>query len=240
MTPIKQEERIAPVLVQGGTRDSRKEAAMRIASDLSGIDRIRMENHVDANVIEGISIDDVREAASWLGNMPGSAKRRCVLFLSPHMMRTEAQNAMLKTLEEPPGLSCIVLTAPHAGSLLKTIVSRCRTVILPWPGRPDANDEAESVWKQCDDFARLGNPAIFSALQGGKMDKETAKAAVSMLRNRILGLSPRISGRDLHNASVITAEALARISLGVSPSLVIGTMCVRLARTGCLLEGTPR
>jgi len=41
-------------------------------------------------------------------------------------MTKEAQNALLKTLEEPPGNSLIILTTPHKTELLPTIISRCQ------------------------------------------------------------------------------------------------------------------
>ncbi|MBI4601525.1 MAG: hypothetical protein HY721_06130 [Planctomycetes bacterium] len=47
------------------------------------------------------------------------------------LMTEPAANALLKTLEEPPGSAALLLTAQSTGSLLPTIVSRCHRVYLP-------------------------------------------------------------------------------------------------------------
>ena len=56
-------------------------------------------------------------------------------------MRPEAANALLKTLEEPPSQSLILLTAPSLDSLLPTVVSRCQVLKFP----PLAERDVEPV-----------------------------------------------------------------------------------------------
>ncbi len=55
---------------------------------------------------------------------------RTAVILHADRMRPEAGNALLKTLEEPPGRSFVVLTAPNPEALLPTIVSRCQLLKL--------------------------------------------------------------------------------------------------------------
>ncbi len=55
---------------------------------------------------------------------------RVAVILHADRMRVEAANALLKTLEEPPARSLLILTASAQDSLLPTIVSRCQWVVF--------------------------------------------------------------------------------------------------------------
>lgn len=61
-------------------------------------------------------------------NAPALGRRRVFIVRDAERMNEQAQNALLKTLEEPPGQACIVLVTSAAGRLLPTIRSRCQRV----------------------------------------------------------------------------------------------------------------
>ncbi|MBI4059299.1 hypothetical protein HY404_03615 [Candidatus Microgenomates bacterium] len=63
---------------------------------------------------------------------------RALVIRDAQLMTTEAQNAFLKTLEEPPSDTIIILTASQGEALLETIVSRC-LVINTISQSPDIN-----------------------------------------------------------------------------------------------------
>ncbi len=73
-----------------------------------------------------ISIDKVREAQEWLSLAPMEGKRKVLLMDQAHTMNRESANAFLKTLEEPPPSSTIILVTSMANQLLPTILSRCQ------------------------------------------------------------------------------------------------------------------
>jgi DNA polymerase-3 subunit delta' len=81
-----------------------------------------------------ITIDEVRAAQNLLVlKVPAgkTAIRRIIIVIDAERMRSEAQNAFLKTLEEPPLDTCIILTA-SSEKLLPTITSRIQKInILP-------------------------------------------------------------------------------------------------------------
>ena len=58
---------------------------------------------------------------TWVGYKPYEGRRRVVIIDEAHAMITAAQNSLLKTLEEPPPSSILVLVTPRPGSLLPTI-----------------------------------------------------------------------------------------------------------------------
>ncbi len=67
-----------------------------------------------------------------------SSRLQVVLLERADLLNEPAANALLKTLEEPPGSALIILTAQSTGSLLSTIVSRCHRVHFGSGGEPVA------------------------------------------------------------------------------------------------------
>ncbi len=100
--------------------------------------KFRSGSHPDFIVIEpegaAIKINQVRELKKALAFPPFEAKIRVALLCDIHTMRREAANSLLKTLEEPPSQTMLILTADEAGGILPTILSRCQTVpFFPLP-----------------------------------------------------------------------------------------------------------
>ena len=77
-----------------------------------------------------IKIEPMRQLIYSLTLKPVEAKRHVACLLNFDAANIETQNAFLKTLEEPPGQSVMLLTAERAEDLLPTIVSRCEVVAL--------------------------------------------------------------------------------------------------------------
>ncbi len=75
-----------------------------------------------------VGIKAVRQAVSATGYRPYEGNHRVVVVDDAHTLTTEAQNAFLKTLEEPPSSSTIVLVTSAPGSLLATVRSRCQSL----------------------------------------------------------------------------------------------------------------
>lgn len=77
-----------------------------------------------------ISIEQIRKLQQLLQlKTPGtSAIRRVVILEDAHYMTNEAQNALLKALEEPPADTLLILTAPETLQLRETIYSRVQKI----------------------------------------------------------------------------------------------------------------
>lgn len=73
-----------------------------------------------------ISVSEIREGVKFLRLTPSQSAWRCVLIDGAHEMTIQAQNALLKVLEEPPKNTLLVIVTDHPGKLLPTIKSRCR------------------------------------------------------------------------------------------------------------------
>ena len=75
-----------------------------------------------------ISIAQIRKMGLKISSRPNEAKFRMVLILNADKMNIQAQNALLKMLEEPPAKTFFVLLAQKTRSFLPTIISRCRKI----------------------------------------------------------------------------------------------------------------
>ncbi len=75
-----------------------------------------------------ISISQIRKVGLTIASKPNEARFRMVLILNAEKMNTQAQNALLKMLEEPPEKTFFILIAQKTGPLLQTIISRCSKI----------------------------------------------------------------------------------------------------------------
>ena len=81
-----------------------------------------------ANRGRSIGIDLVRLVIEALSKHPFEGRRAVVALFEAHLATVEAQNALLKLLEEPPAFAAIVLVTEYSDRLLPTIRSRCHEV----------------------------------------------------------------------------------------------------------------
>lgn len=79
---------------------------------------------------EKITIEPIRQLIYDLSLRPVEGARRVARLFNFEAANEAAQNALLKTLEEPPGNTVLLLTASQTDALLPTIVSRCEVIAL--------------------------------------------------------------------------------------------------------------
>ena len=96
--------------------------------------KMASNNHPDYLIIEpegvGIKIKQIRELQKTLAFPPFEDGVRVVILPDIHrtMARPEVANALLKTLEEPPANTLLLITVGGAGTILPTISSRCQQI----------------------------------------------------------------------------------------------------------------
>lgn len=76
-----------------------------------------------------ISVDDIRGVVSDVQIKPYASRYKIYILPEAQKMTREAQNALLKTLEEPPEYAILILLSTSRDAMLETILSRC--VVLP-------------------------------------------------------------------------------------------------------------
>ncbi len=94
--------------------------------------------HPDVHIITPdkniLRVDQVREVLSTVYETPYEGKSKIYIFENFHLANEQAQNALLKTLEEPPKTVSFFLLAQNALALLPTVRSRCKKIRLtPFP-----------------------------------------------------------------------------------------------------------
>ena len=104
---------------EGGNPCNKCEACRSIEAGIA-TDVIEM----DAASNNGIS--DVRDMQDEIAFTPATLKYRVYIIDEVHMMSTQAFNALLKTLEEPPAYVIFILATTEYNKLPTTIVSRCQ------------------------------------------------------------------------------------------------------------------
>ena len=92
------------------------------------------ENHPDFTIIneegETIKINTIREMISTVYEKPILSSKKIYIINDCDKMTKEAQNSLLKTLEEPPEYIVIILISSNSDMLLNTIKSRCTKIVF--------------------------------------------------------------------------------------------------------------
>lgn len=89
---------------------------------------ITLGTNLDVFEIDGASnrgIDEIRDLKEKINLLPSKASKKIYIIDEVHMLTTEAFNALLKTLEEPPAHAVFILCTTESFKLPQTIVSRC-------------------------------------------------------------------------------------------------------------------
>jgi DNA polymerase III delta' subunit len=119
-----------------------------------------------------VRIDQVRGLLSELALLPMEGRCRVAVVEAAHRLNPDAQNALLKTLEEPPPAAVIILCADDETLLLDTLRSRCTRLRLgPVDARVCADLLVERGLADAARAARLsraagGRPGVAIALAG--------------------------------------------------------------------------
>jgi DNA polymerase-3 subunit delta' len=144
--------------------------------------KIALLQHPDLHLIQPdgafIKIDQIRELQKNLSYRPYEAPRKACIIDGVDRLNPAAGNALLKTLEEPPGNALIVLLTANADAVLPTILSRCQS--LHFPALPQTAVEEFLLKKGC-----LPETAgIVASLAGGSLKKALEISAEEALADR--------------------------------------------------------
>jgi DNA polymerase-3 subunit delta' len=140
--------------------------ARRLASGAHGnlLHLQRAWNDRDKRYRTELSIDSVRAITPFLGTTAGEGGWRVVIVDPADDMNRSAANALLKNLEEPPRRTLFLLLTERRGSLLPTILSRCRVLALEPLTPADTEDVARAV---AAEIVAGEETALAVALAGG-------------------------------------------------------------------------
>ena len=194
----------------------------RLISSGSHTDLVVISPTGESNTIK---IDQIRALAAGLALFSVEGGRRIALIEHADLMNEDAQNALLKTLEEPPSRTHVILAAAEDSRLMPTIRSRCAVIRL---GLPDANQASELLGE------RLGVDAptavrllrMSSGRPGPLIDAEVtgdAARAHAQIRRQILDFAATQPHARLGQLSALVADARAILVAGDDDDAADGT-----------------
>lgn len=173
-------------------------------------DRIARGVHVDVLAVEpdekaSIKIDVIRDVLSRTGFRPFEGRRRVVLIREADALEPQSQNALLKSLEEPPPATVFILTTSIPGALLPTVRSRAMTLRF---GRLTSREVADILVR--DHEMGDADARAMAALADGSVGQALALGAtdVALLRETALLLLQQTARRADVQARLQAAAAV--------------------------------
>lgn len=184
--------------------------------------RVAAGTHPDLKVVErdderrDIRTEQARELTRWLGLRPLMAERKVAIIDDAECLNEHGQNALLKTLEEPPGAAVLILVATRATLLLPTVRSRCQRIRFD----PLAPDEVASLLAArgvaADDAATLAARAEGSPGRALLLVDDADAGLRTMILDRLANLG-RLAAVDCSSL----AQAMAKGSVDAALEVVV-------------------
>ena len=113
--------------------------ACRAIQNASSLDVIEMD------AASNNSVDDIRDLREKVAYAPVSGRHKVYILDEAHMLSSQAWNAFLKTLEEPPPRTIFVLATTEAQKVLPTVVDRCHRFDFGRPTVPQLTEVVSRV-----------------------------------------------------------------------------------------------
>lgn len=166
--------------------------------------KIANGQHPDLHILEPdgafIKIDQIRELQKELAYRPFEAPKKACIIDGAEKLNLSSGNALLKTLEEPPGNALMILITSERSAVLQTILSRCQT--LDFQPLPAEMVEARLLREQFPaDAARVA-----ALLSGGSLKRAVDIATDGVLEGRVNFLE-RVLALNLKEVSALLAAA---------------------------------
>jgi len=151
----------------------------------------------DVLILDGhdgsIGVDEIRGLQSHIVLRPLYSKRKVYIICDADKMTLQAQNCLLKTLEEPPSYAVIILTVSNYNSLMETIKSRVSRLAFKKYSSKEISDALEAKIGKA-----LDNIDFVVAFSDGIIDT-ALKIATSeefiRLREEVFGMIIKINNR---------------------------------------------
>ena len=177
-----------PPAIPSGSRGAGGEAGVPPCGRCHGCRLAAARTHPDLHVIaptppetnpkgaRAIRIDAVRELERQAALRPVMAPRKLFVLDEAERMTGEAPQAFLKTLEEPPAATVLILILPRARALPATVISRCQVVRFEPRGGEAAAIARGQARTLLGEVRAEGTDAMFRRTE--RVDRETAEGLV--------------------------------------------------------------
>jgi DNA polymerase-3 subunit delta' len=237
----------------GPPGSGRRRMARAFARTLLGADR---PDHPDLHVVvptppedrpkgpTAIRIGDIRALERVASLRPALASWKVFILEDADRMTGEAPQAFLKTLEEPPPGTVIILILSRVAALPATVLSRCQIVRFRLPAAVSPEADLAAVRRMVQEVRSEGMAAVLRHAQTVDRDRMRAEALVDAVtgwyRERLLALAAGRGDQEiardaasLGEAKILAGlahcrEARRALAVNVSPRLTLETVLLRL------------
>ncbi|MDR1734668.1 MAG: hypothetical protein LBR73_07310 [Oscillospiraceae bacterium] len=189
----------------------------------------------------GFHIEAVREIRDSIALLPNEARRKVYIVHNAHSMTAQAQNALLKTLEEPPPYAVLILTCTVRSALLDTVLSRAPAFSLSEAGGemlPEEADVRMLAANICEAYCKSGANA-FACLAAtaplAAMGREGLRDVLKFLRETLHGkiLESALANNTSAAASLLRkSEAVRALEQAILRNANQNILLTRLAVAG--------
>ncbi len=203
-------------------------------------------NSIDVMEIDAASnrgIDEIRELRETVRYLPARDRYKIFIIDEAHMLTTEAFNALLKTLEEPPPRSLFILATTEAHKLPSTIQSRCQhfsfrlldyeEIFARLKGvceqeRIKADEGALSAVTQAAEGSMRDGLSLLDqviASSGNELEERHVRQVLGVVPIQLLGdVLEAVSGRDARRVLELVGQL-------ATEGYELGHFCAELTRT---------
>ena len=136
----------------------------------------------DKKTKNSIGVEDIKKLKKKLYLKPIYGTQKAVIICNSHLLTVEAQNAMLKILEEPPGNTLIILTSNTKEAFISTIISRCSLIELE---NKESLSQTE-IDKLTNQIVNLRTMTIFERLAFAELMAKNKEEVTVWIENMIL------------------------------------------------------
>jgi DNA polymerase-3 subunit delta' len=145
----------------------------------------------EAKPSKQLRVEQVRDAIDWGQRTSARGTGKVIVLHPADTMNHTAASALLKTLEEPPGLLRLVLTSEDPEALLPTVRSRCQQLRLALPPAEQA-----LAWLQAQNVGSPADAAALLAAAGGRPLQAWRMAADGVNGALLQALPGRVAAGD--------------------------------------------
>ena len=138
---------------------------------------------------QSIGIETVKQMQKKLFLKPMKSKNKLLIIEDAHLLTPEAQNALLKVLEEPPENTFIMLGTDTKEALLPTILSRCQIIALEEDNKKISDQTIEELNNFIQSIPELSIGARLKEAERLSKDKDKA---IAWIENLILVLREQL------------------------------------------------
>ncbi len=177
---------------------------------------------VEIDAASNRGIDEIRELRERIRAVPTQAPKKVYIVDEAHMLTTQAWNALLKTLEEPPAHGVIVLATTDHEKLPATITSRVQRFRFRKPGKKDLLAKLGAVAEKEGIAIEPAALELIAAVSGGSFrDAESLLEQARGLSQPVTAASvAELIGRSAVGRVQALAEAIASSDAAAALSLL--------------------